>query len=96
MFLEILLRTNYKHFFMLFQLLSDPELPKKPATTFQCYCLDQNAEILRDDPDYLNKPGVLKKMSKLFNSLDEGQKAFYVEKAKDAQKEYHQKVEEFM
>lgn len=77
-------------------MLNDPDLPKKPATTFQCYCLDQNAELLQQDADYLNKSGVLKKMSKLFNSLNAEQKTVYAEKAKNALKDYHQKIEEFM
>ena len=87
---------------LILQEVSHPDFPNNPESAFALFCLEKKFEVAEKNPG-IKKQALKqklknlydKKLKKLYNNLNDTQKATYIEKAQNEMREYLQKIEEF-
>ena len=72
----------------------DPNMPKRPKTSFILYCDDHRKKVMKKNPK-IKMGEVMKELSKMWKSCSESSKKKYVDLAKKAKEEYEEKMEEY-
>jgi hypothetical protein len=60
--------------------IKDPNAPKKPLTSYMCFCKDKRLEIKVSNPG-LKLPQISKMLGAAWKSLSEAEKGLYIQKA---------------
>ena len=72
----------------------DPNLPKKPNTSFILYCNDHRKKVMNKNPK-LKMGGVMKELSAMWKKCSESEVQKYKDLADKAKQEYQEKMEEY-
>lgn len=72
----------------------DPDMPKKPLSSFLFFCSDNRENVRKNEPD-LSMGGVMKELGKKWKTITDKQRVKYDNQAKEAKVIYDDKMEQY-
>ena len=72
----------------------DPNLPKRPMSSFLFFCNEYRGKVLAENPD-LKMGGVMKELGKIWKELDDNKKEKFIKLAETAKGQYEERLEQY-
>lgn len=72
----------------------DPNLPKRPLSSFIFFCNEYRGKVRTEKPD-LKMGGVMKELGKIWAELDDKKKETFIKLAETAKGQYEEQLEQY-
>jgi hypothetical protein len=72
----------------------DPNMPKRPATSYMLYCSETREKVKSENPDIKPKE-ITTRIGKMWNELSDKDKAKYNKKAEKERSDYNKKMDQY-